>query len=185
MSDRLDADQVAHFALGPVGRRHLVGDAVHPRIVGRQVGEHAAEQVVLVEGEVVRHQEISREGPVVRADADHVAGIEVAKYVPADALHRRRIDEHEQTAVTGAVGPWNGGAELFPQLFEPSRAIISALLQDWLFVWFRSRRAANPAEVAFDLAVEIMGDVTMAIRLASHSRRATGQPARRGIAKFR
>ena len=121
MSHRFDADQVADFALRPVGRRNRAGDAVDPRVIGRQVSEHAAQQVILVECEIVRHQEISRERPVIRSDADHVAGIEIAKEMPADALHLRRIDVQEQTAVTGTVRPWNGGAELFPQLFEPVR----------------------------------------------------------------
>ena len=97
------------------------------RIVGRQVGEHAAQQVVLVECEIVRDQELSGEGPVIRADADHVAGIEIAEDVLADALHRRAVDIQEQTAVAGTVGPLDGGAELFPcNSLSRSRAIISA-----------------------------------------------------------
>ena len=83
VAHRLDADQVADFALGPVRAGHDVGDAVHLRIVGGQVGEHAAEQVVAVEGEVVRDEELAGVRPVVQADADDVAGIQVAEDVLA------------------------------------------------------------------------------------------------------
>ena len=53
-------------------------------LLGGQVGQHAAEQVVAVEGEIVRDEELAGVRPVVRADADDVAGVEVAEDVLAD-----------------------------------------------------------------------------------------------------
>ena len=57
MSDGFNSDQVAHFPLGPIRRRNDVRDAVHSGIVGRQFRQDAAEQVIVIEGEIVRHQE--------------------------------------------------------------------------------------------------------------------------------
>ena len=71
---------------------------------------------------VVRDQEAARVGPVVRADADHVAGVEVAEDVTAHGLQRRRLDEDEQATVGRQVGPPDGGAELFLQLMPVFRA---------------------------------------------------------------
>ena len=82
----LDADQVADFPFGPVRAGHDVGDAVHLRVVGRQIGEHAAKQVVVVEGEVVHDDKLAGERPVIQADADDIAGIQVAEDVLADGL---------------------------------------------------------------------------------------------------
>ena len=77
-------------------------------IVGGQVGEHAAEQVVAVEGEVVRDEELPGVRPVVHADADDVAGVQVAEDVCADGLEGRRLDEDEQAAVARQVRPQDG-----------------------------------------------------------------------------
>ncbi len=118
VAHRLDAHQVAHFALGPIGGRHHLRDAVHLRVIGRQLGEHAAEQVVAVEGEIVRDQELAGKRPVIRADADDVAGIQVAENVLADGLHGRAVHEDEQAAVAGQVGAMDGWTELRLELLE-------------------------------------------------------------------
>jgi hypothetical protein len=122
VADRLDADEVAHLAFGPARGRHHLGDAVDPRGVRRQVDEHAAEHVVAVEGEVVRDDKRAGIRAVVGPEADHVAGVEVAEEVLADAFHRGRLDEDEQAVVAGQVRPLDGGAKLFPQLFQPAAA---------------------------------------------------------------
>ena len=76
------------------------------------------EQVVAVEGEVVRDEELAGERPVIRADADDVAGVEIAEEVPADVLDGGRLDVDEQAPVAGQVGPLDGGAELLLQLVQ-------------------------------------------------------------------
>ena len=118
MSHRLDADEVAKLALGPIRRGHYIGDAVHLRMLGRQMRENAAQQVSAVEGEVVRNHELAGERPVIRADADNVAGVEVAEEILANRLERGWLDEDEQATLARQVGPLDGGTESSLQLSQ-------------------------------------------------------------------
>ena len=74
--------------------------------------------MVAVEGEVVRDEELAGEGPVVQADADDVAGVQVAEDISANGLDRCRLDEDEQAPVARQVRPQDGRAELLLQLIE-------------------------------------------------------------------
>ena len=71
--------------IGPV-RGNDVGNAVHFGIVRGQLDDDAGEYFVLVEGKVMVNHEVAGVRPVVGAYADHVTGVQVAKYVPADGL---------------------------------------------------------------------------------------------------
>src|SRR5690348_13946473 len=63
--------------------------------------------------------EAAGEWPIVGADADHVARIQVAEDVLTYFLHGCRLHPHEQLAVAGQVGAQDGALELFSQLVEP------------------------------------------------------------------
>ena len=73
------------------------------------------------------------------------------------------------------------GAELLLQLVESFRERSYQVLSGpWAVRPLRARGAAEPAEVAFDFAVEIVGDVAVAIRLAHIAAEpGSGGPARR------
>ncbi len=119
VSHRFDPDQIPHLTFRPVCGWHHIRDAVNLRIVRRQIGEHAAQQVVLVECEIVRHHEIAGKRTVVDANADHVAGVEIAENILADVFHHRRLDEYKQSAVARQIHALDGGSKLPSQLFEP------------------------------------------------------------------
>src|SRR5690242_490927 len=63
--------------------------------------------------------EAAGEWPIVSADADHVARIQVAEDVLAHFLHGCRLHPHEQLALAGKVGAHDGAVELLFQLVEP------------------------------------------------------------------
>src|SRR5438270_13688808 len=75
MSNGLDANQITHFAFGPTGSGNHFGDSVDLGIGGRQFGEHGAKYVIIIEGEVVRDEKITREAPGVRGESGHVASV--------------------------------------------------------------------------------------------------------------
>jgi len=54
--------------------------------------------VVAVESEVVCEEKLAGARTVIQADADDVAGIQVAEKAMADGLEGRRLDEEEQAA---------------------------------------------------------------------------------------
>ena len=114
----LDADEVAHFALCPVRAGHDVGNGVDLRILRRQVHEQAEEHVILVEREIVRHEERAGVGPVVHADADHVAGVQVAEDVPHEVPDLVLADVQEKPVVLGNVHPEDGPVELALDLIQ-------------------------------------------------------------------
>ena len=122
MPVQLDAYEVAQFPLGPIRRRHDFRDAVHLGIVGGNLSQDAAQQMIAVEGEIVRDQERAGERTVIRADADDVAGVEIAENILTNFLQRGRLHENEDAAVRGQVGPEDGGAERPPSIGRVFRA---------------------------------------------------------------
>ena len=110
VAGQFDSDQIAQFALGPVGRRHDRRDALHTGLAGGNFGQDAAKQVVAIKREIVRHQERAGKRPVIRANARDETGIQVAKNVFADGLQRGRFDEDKQAMIRGDIRPPDGGA---------------------------------------------------------------------------
>src|SRR5271165_5198316 len=115
---RLDAEQVAHFALGPSSGWNHAGDAVDGGIVWRDLRKHAAQHVVLVERKIVGDQKVAGEGPVIAADAGDVAGIQFAEDVLAHVFHNFSFHEDEQTIVAGQVGALDEGSKPGLELLE-------------------------------------------------------------------
>ena len=99
MTHRLNAQQVAHFAFRPTGGRHHVCDAVDLEIILRQLRQHTAEHVVLVECEIVSDQKLAGKWPVIAADAGNIAGIEFAENVLADEAYDRAVYIDEEAAI--------------------------------------------------------------------------------------
>ena len=118
VAHRLDPHQVAELALGPVGGRHDVGDAVHARRTAGQVGHDTAEHLLPVEGEVVRHQELAGDGAIVQADADDVPRVQVAEDIPAHLPKGLRLYVQEQPAVLRHVRPLDDRREALRDPFQ-------------------------------------------------------------------
>ena len=68
-------------------------------MVGGNLRQDAAQQMVAIKRKIVRHQERAGERPVIRANAGDIAGIHLAKNMPAHGLQRGRFHEDKQAAI--------------------------------------------------------------------------------------
>ena len=135
-----DADQVAHLALRPPGRRNHFGDARENRIVGRHGHDEAEKHVFAVEGEIVRNQVAARGVAVVDPDADAVARVEIAEHEARDVAQRLAAHVHDEPVVLRDIGADDRFGETvvefmeyfsgfhrttFCQCFRPNRCLTS------------------------------------------------------------